>query len=88
MYYIPSCSVLGDWMKHSTDGSMTIEQFVQFSKTHQALLKDVFTVQRRMRKRTFGIEHWHGVSKRMIELAPGRRVQLCELMVLVSSGDS
>jgi hypothetical protein len=72
-------------MKHSVDGNMTIEHFVSFSKTHQTLLQEVFTLQRRMRKRTLGIEYWHAVSKRRIELMAGRFVQLADLMILVSA---
>jgi hypothetical protein len=76
-------SVLGDFMKHSVDGTMTIEHFVSFSRTHQALFHEVFTLQRRMRKRTLGIEYWHAVSQRRIELMAGRFVPLADLMILV-----
>jgi hypothetical protein len=70
-------------MKHSVDGSMKIEQFCTFSKTHQVLFHEVFTIQRRMRKRTLGEALWHAISKRRIELIRGRSVQLADLMILV-----
>jgi hypothetical protein len=65
---------------------MTIEHFLSFSKTHQALFHEVFTLQRRMRKRTLGIEEWHDLSKRRIELMAGRFVRLADLLILVSWG--
>jgi hypothetical protein len=77
------CSVIADHMKHSVDGSMKIEQFCSFSRTHQVLFHEVFTIQRRMRKRTLGEALWHAISKRRIELIRGRSVQLADLMILV-----
>ena len=63
---------------------MTVEQFRPFSQTHQALFHEIFTIQRRMRKRTLGIRHWHFITKRKIELSKGYFVQTSEVLLLVS----
>eukprot|EP01032_Pedospumella_encystans_P013477 gene13478-15514_t len=76
--------VLADWRKHSRDGSMTVEQFRPFSQTHQALFHEIFTIQRRMRKRTLGIRYWHFITKRKIELSRGYFVQTSEILLLHS----
>lgn len=50
---------------------------------HQVLFTDIFTLQRRMRKRTLGIAQWHAVGQRRVQLMPGKFIQVSELMLLV-----
>ena len=67
------------------DFSVNIEDFRVFTKTHQALLYQVFHIQTKLKDNTLGWQFWEGVSKRRIELRKGYNVQIANLMVLVST---
>jgi hypothetical protein len=76
--------VLEEHLEHVKDGHMTIEFFTEFQHSHKVLFHDIFTIQRRIKKRTLGIPEWHAISKRRIEIAQGRKITLADLLLLVS----
>lgn len=75
---------LTELTKASGDGSVTIEKFKEFCKTHQVLLARPFAVQDKLRLYTLGEGCWEKVALRRIEVRPGLTVKLCDLMTLVS----
>jgi hypothetical protein len=64
---------------------LAVEVFVPYSKTHQALLHPVFTIQERLKLATLGAQAWESISMRKIEVHPGKTLPIRELMVLVST---
>lgn len=71
--------------KRSDDGSVSIEDFKKFCKTHQALLARPFAVQDKLRTYTLGEGAWEKVSERRIEVRKGMTVRLSDLMTLVTT---
>eukprot|EP00598_Pedospumella_elongata_P003145 CAMPEP_0184970612 /NCGR_PEP_ID=MMETSP1098-20130426/3024_1 /TAXON_ID=89044 /ORGANISM="Spumella elongata, Strain CCAP 955/1" /LENGTH=308 /DNA_ID=CAMNT_0027492565 /DNA_START=121 /DNA_END=1047 /DNA_ORIENTATION=+ len=71
-------------LEKSSDCSVTVENFKEFTRTHQALLHQVFTVQKRMRDVTLGSSTFQAMADRRIELRKGYHITISSLMVLHS----
>lgn len=82
--YVVQYSALAELVNITEDGTVNIEDFRVFTKTHQALLYQVFHIQTKLKDNTLGWQLWEGISKRRIELRRGYNVQIANLMVLVS----
>lgn len=76
---------LAELVNITEDGTVNIEDFRVFTKTHQALLYQVFHIQTKLKDNTLGWQLWETISKRRIELRRGYNVQIGNLMVLVST---
>jgi hypothetical protein len=66
-------------------GVVHIDDFREFCRTHQVLLRQVFHMQSRMRQAVLGDKFWKQVATRRIELRKGYNVPISNLMVLVSN---
>jgi hypothetical protein len=64
-------------------GVVHVNDFRDFCRTHQALLKQVFHMQSRMRQAVLGDKFWKQLATRRIELRKGYNVPISNLMVLV-----
>jgi hypothetical protein len=78
-------SALTELTKQSNDGSVSIEEFKKFAKTHQTMLARAFEVQDKLKIATLGQGKWEDVSTRKVLVHTGFTVPLCELMILVSA---
>lgn len=61
-----------------------MDTFKEFTRTHQALLHQVFFIQKALREITLGAQAWQGMADRRIELRTGYHVKVSTLMTLVS----
>lgn len=61
-----------------------MEDFKTFTHTHQALLHEVFRMQKRLREVTLGSISWQAMADRRIELRPNYHIKISALMTLVS----
>jgi hypothetical protein len=63
---------------------LTLNEFCNFAKTHQALLFPAFEMQRALQQYTMGVGFWEKVSRRREELSMGQYVQVDQFVKTVS----
>lgn len=83
-YCIDAHSGLVELLKHALDKHVDIDVFRVYSKTHQALLYPIFSIQDKLKISTLGSMVWDSIAKRHIQIHKGKTLPIKELMVLVS----
>jgi hypothetical protein len=66
------------------DDDLDVDAFVNFARTHHALLFPAFQMQSALQAKVLGVSFWENHANRRIEISKGKFVPIARFMELVT----